>query len=50
MRHRYRCEENNKMYLKEIRCEDVKWIHLDYDRQAHVNIVTGLLASQEVGK
>jgi len=30
-KHRYRWEDNIKMNLKEIRCEDLGWIHPDQD-------------------
>jgi hypothetical protein len=28
-----RCEDNIKMYLTEVGCKDVDWIHLAHDRE-----------------
>jgi hypothetical protein len=44
---RRRWEDNMKIDRKEIRCKDMRWIHLAQDRvhlQAVVNIVTTLQA------
>jgi hypothetical protein len=52
-RPRHRCEDNIKMDLKEIGCEDVHWIHLDQNRALmtgscdHGNKLSGFIKGGE---